>query len=144
MTIRWHRFEIASIMLVLFIICPVCCCAGRLSDEASSAYGPWGYARSSAELQSLDGADPVSDAQCGVPEAFVMKMIGLFSRYISKVDGDRCAMYPTCASYGMQAVRKYGALISIVMISDRLIHEGNEMDSAPLVEVGGKMRLVPS
>jgi len=41
-------------------------------------------------------------------------------------------MYPTCASYSRQVIRKHGVFIGIAMTADRLIHEGNEMDYAPL------------
>ncbi|MBW2599228.1 MAG: membrane protein insertion efficiency factor YidD, partial [Deltaproteobacteria bacterium] len=52
----------------------------------------------------------------------VMWGLNFFSEYISKVDGDRCAMYPTCASYSRQAVRKHGFFMGITMTADRLIH----------------------
>ena len=141
MTNRRRRYGIASVMLIIAcMVWPMHCCAGGVSDRASSTYGPWESARLPEDQPSVNTACHVQNDRYGVPEAFVMKMIGLFSRYISKVDGDRCPMYPTCASYGMQAVRKHGAVIGIVMIADRLIHEGNEMDTAPLVEVDGRTR----
>ena len=63
-----------------------------------------------------------------------------FIDYISRVDGDRCPMYPTCSSYSMNAMRKHGFLIGFVMTADRLIHESSEMDYAPLVKVGNRYR----
>lgn len=59
---------------------------------------------------------------------------------ISRVDGNRCPMYPTCSHYSLEAIGKHGLLIGIVMTFDRLIHESNEMDYAPLVEVGDAVR----
>jgi len=70
----------------------------------------------------------------------VMGGLNFFSEYISRVDGDRCPMYPTCASYSRQVIRKHGFFMGIAMTADRLIHEGNEMDYAPLVEAGGSIR----
>lgn len=66
--------------------------------------------------------------------------IKFFIRYISKVDGDRCPMYPTCSSYSIEAIKKHGVLIGMVMTADRLIHESNEMDYAPVIKVGDRYR----
>ncbi|MBN2568688.1 MAG: membrane protein insertion efficiency factor YidD [Deltaproteobacteria bacterium] len=63
-----------------------------------------------------------------------------FINYVSKVDGDRCPMYPTCSAYGVDAIRKHGFLIGIVMTADRLIHENNEMDYAVIVKKGARHR----
>lgn len=63
--------------------------------------------------------------------------LNIFSRIygaISRVDGNRCSMYPTCSNYSIEAIEKHGLLIGIVMTCDRLIHEANEMDYAPPVE----------
>ncbi len=59
---------------------------------------------------------------------------------ISRVDGNRCPMHPTCSRYSLEAIEKHGFLIGIVMTCDRLIHESNEMDYAPLVEVGDSVK----
>jgi hypothetical protein len=59
---------------------------------------------------------------------------------ISRVDGNRCPMYPTCSHYSIEAIEKHGFLIGIIMTCDRLIHESNEMDYAPLVEVGDTVK----
>lgn len=58
-----------------------------------------------------------------------------FQKYISPVDGDRCPSYPTCSQYGREAVRKHGVLIGLVMTFDRLIHESDEIQRAPLIRV---------
>ncbi|MBT8489958.1 MAG: membrane protein insertion efficiency factor YidD, partial [Deltaproteobacteria bacterium] len=66
--------------------------------------------------------------------------VKIFIHYISKVDGDRCQMYPTCSSYSLQVIDKHGFITGIVMTADRLIHESNEMDYAPLIRVGNRFR----
>ncbi|MFB3924936.1 MAG: membrane protein insertion efficiency factor YidD [Syntrophales bacterium] len=68
------------------------------------------------------------------------KGLAFFRDYISAVDGDRCSMYPTCSSYGVQAVQKHGFFIGLFMTADRLIHESNEMDYAPQVNINGRIR----
>lgn len=54
----------------------------------------------------------------------------VFSDYISPVDGDRCGMCPTCASYSIQAIRKHGFVIGTIMMADRLMHEIDEVETA--------------
>ena len=63
------------------------------------------------------------------------EVIRFFQAYISPVDGDRCPCYPTCSQYSVEAIRKHGVLIGMVMTYDRLIHESNEIRQAPLVKI---------
>ncbi|MDD5724310.1 MAG: membrane protein insertion efficiency factor YidD, partial [Syntrophales bacterium] len=72
-----------------------------------------------------------------LPARLALGGLNFFSEYISKVDGDRCPMYPTCASYSRQVFNKHGFFMGVVMTADRLIHESSEMQYAPLVKVGG-------
>ena len=66
--------------------------------------------------------------------------IDILWRYISSVDGDRCPMHPTCSAYSLQVIKKHGFFIGFMMTADRLIHEGGEMDYAPLVKVGDRYK----
>jgi len=68
-----------------------------------------------------------------LPGFFIVKGIELFRNTISRVDGDRCPSYPTCAMYGEMVIRKHGAIIGILMIVDRLIHETSEGKYAPRI-----------
>ncbi len=55
--------------------------------------------------------------------------IGLFrfyKQYISPADGNRCGMYPSCSSYGQEAVKKHGLFIGWIMTCDRLIRCGRD------------------
>jgi putative membrane protein insertion efficiency factor len=65
--------------------------------------------------------------------------VKFFQNFISPVDGDRCAMYPTCSAYSRQAIKKYGAIKGFVMTADRVIHEGDEQRFAPLIRKGGSL-----
>ena len=49
-------------------------------------------------------------------------------------------MHPTCSAYSLQAFKKHGFSIGFMMTADRLIHEGSEMDYAPLVKVGDRYK----
>ena len=70
----------------------------------------------------------------------VQGVLRLFQKYISPVDGDRCPCYPTCSQYSVEAIRKHGVGIGLVMTFDRLIHESDEVRQAPLVKVYGSYR----
>lgn len=52
------------------------------------------------------------------------------------MDGPRCPMYPSCATYGDQAVREYG-LWGLLMLVDRLFYR-------EFGELRGRYRLAPA
>lgn len=63
--------------------------------------------------------------------------IGFFRQVLSRADGDRCPMYPSCSSYALSSLRKHGALMGWVMACDRLLRCGHdEVRLAPRVNVG--------
>jgi len=64
----------------------------------------------------------------------------LFQKYISPVDGQRCAMYPTCSSYSLQALRKHGPLIGVFLTVDRLYHEGDPIEQQHPINKWGYIR----
>lgn len=49
-------------------------------------------------------------------------------------------MSPSCSAYALESVKKHGFVVGYVMTVDRLIHESNEMDIAPLIRVGTEWR----
>jgi putative membrane protein insertion efficiency factor len=52
--------------------------------------------------------------------------IRLFQKFISKADGDRCAMYPGCSHYAAQAFEQYGVIKGWLLTSDRLMRCGRD------------------
>ena len=109
---------------------------------AGNSFAPWEFDNqpvSATPSHSVTDSN-VSQKDISLSSRVVMGGLNFFSEYISKVDGDRCPMYPTCASYSRQVIRKHGFFIGIAMTADRLIHEGNEMDYAPLVKAGERVR----
>lgn len=67
--------------------------------------------------------------------------IRFFQKYISKADGDRCPMYPSCSHYASQAIQRHGAVKGWIMACDRLLRCGHdEVHLAPKVRVKGKVR----
>lgn len=96
---------------------------------------PWKSA-SASRLPKKEG----SEREASIGQRLVGSLIGFFQKYISPVDGDRCPSYPTCSQYALEAVRKHGFLMGLVMSSDRLIHESDEIQGAPLVFAHGAYR----
>lgn len=52
--------------------------------------------------------------------------IGLYQRIISRADGDRCPMYPSCSHYAKEAFAKEGLLIGWILTCDRLLRCGRD------------------
>ena len=116
--------------LFLFFLGPAAGSAGEGRWEE-----PWPK-QAAAPAGKLE--NPPSSLSAG--QRAVQGAIRFFQGYISPVDGDRCPCYPTCSQYGLEAVKKHGALIGLVMTFDRLIHESDENRQAPLVKVYGSYR----
>jgi putative component of membrane protein insertase Oxa1/YidC/SpoIIIJ protein YidD len=67
--------------------------------------------------------------------------IGFFRRVLSRADGDRCAMHPSCSTYALESLQKHGVLMGWIMASDRLLRCGHdEVRLAPSVRVGQRRR----
>lgn len=67
-------------------------------------------------------------------------ILRVFRDVISHVDGTRCDMYPTCSQYAVEAARRHGSVLGVLLFVDRLFHEWSESTRAPLVLVHGRKR----
>jgi putative membrane protein insertion efficiency factor len=97
---------------------------------------PWDFNVSSTSKTN----SPLNNGTISWPSRILLLGIKGFREYISVVDGDRCQMVPTCSTYSLQAVEKHGFLYGILMTTDRLIHENDEMELAPVVTIEGENR----
>jgi uncharacterized protein len=118
--------------LFLFFMAPAAGSAGEGRWEE-----PW-----PKQIAAPAGRQGDSPSSLSAGQRAVQRAIRVFQGYISPVDGDRCPCYPTCSQYGLEAVKKHGALIGLVMTFDRLIHESDETRLAPLVRIYGSYRYV--
>ena len=66
--------------------------------------------------------------------------VKLFQKYLSPVDGQRCAMYPTCSAYSLQALQKHGSFLGVFLTVDRLYHEGDPVEQQHPVNKWGYIR----
>ncbi|MEA1935748.1 MAG: membrane protein insertion efficiency factor YidD [Thermodesulfobacteriota bacterium] len=121
-----QNFQIIIILMVLISLSAPC--YGGNSDS----FVPWNF------------NNPGPEEKIGTSPSFsghlLMQGVKIFSKYISRVDGDRCPMHPTCSAYSLQVIKKHGFFIGFMMTAGRLIHESNEMDYAPLVQVGDRCK----
>jgi putative membrane protein insertion efficiency factor len=102
----------------------------------AKSFAPWDY--NDPMPVGEDNLEQEKDTSfCG---HILIQAITFYQNYISPEIGDRCQMYPSCSSYALQAIKKHGCLIGSVMTSDRLIHEANETDHAPLIETKEGLR----
>lgn len=122
----------AIIFLLVLTILPLSFCNATEHD----LFIPWNFNQSSPWSIS----EPMTVKHNSVPAYLFKSSVEFFINYISKVDGDRCQMHPTCSRYSLQVIDIHGFFIGIVMTADRLIHESNEMDYAPLIRVGNRFR----
>ena len=53
-------------------------------------------------------------------------LLHFYQKHISVVDGNRCAMYPSCSRYAATAFQKHGLIMGWIMACDRLVRCGRD------------------
>jgi uncharacterized protein len=92
-----------------------------------------------ALAQPLSRVPTGAEADTATPP--LAHQIGFFRQVLSRADGDRCAMQPSCSTYALESLKKHGALMGWIMASDRLLRCGHdEVRLAPSVRVGQRRR----
>ena len=64
-----------------------------------------------------------------VPDAETPVMaapIHFYRAFLSRADGHRCPMTPSCSSYALSAMQRHGALMGYIMACDRLMRCGRD------------------
>lgn len=56
-----------------------------------------------------------------VPQYALMGVIRIYQLVISPLLGPRCKYYPSCSHYGLEAVRRHGAVRGSVMAAWRIL-----------------------
>ncbi len=65
----------------------------------------------------------------------------LFQNSVSKADGDRCPMYPSCSHYASKALERHGAIKGWILTFDRLLRCGHdEVRRSPKIRVKSGLR----
>lgn len=118
-------------LLLIFIICFLFNTFNTIDIYAQE---PFFAAPGQTLIQSQSQAEAEAEAQSQTESQSKQNLvnrdkIGLFrfyKQYISPADGNRCGMYPSCSSYGQEAVKKHGLFIGWIMTCDRLIRCGRD------------------
>ena len=134
------RSPLACSWLTVFVPLILFFAAPAQADD----WGPWSASTDAPVLlTSADRAAPVRPGREEPPSIAAtpfLWMLGFYQNVIGPVNSGRCPMYPTCSQYSVQAIRKHGPVVGIVMTADRLIHELDEQHDALLIKVGSRYR----
>jgi len=95
---------------------------------AADTWGPWEAKSGRPREEPQADTSPFDQA------------VRFFQRTISRVDGPRCPMYPTCSAYSRQALAKHGPWVGTMLTVDRLIHENDPREKRHPVKIGGRVR----
>ena len=118
-------------LLVVFVCSPL---PARAMDM------PWSTSIVSPVFNRQDALkNSTENANISLFNPFVTLVRG-FQKLISPVDGARCNMYPTCSAYSIDAFRKHGTIKGFILTADRLLHEHDEHDFAPIIIKHGVYR----
>ena len=87
------------------------------------------------------GADSTGADVPAHPQIASIPLLDFYQAFISRADGQRCPMVPTCSQYAQQAFRRYGFIKGWVLACDRLLRCGHdEIRLAPVVRIEGTPR----
>ena len=68
--------------------------------------------------------------------------IQFYQAHISKVDGDRCQMEPSCSTFCIDALKKHGFFLGWIMCSDRLVRCGRDEKKVSVpISINNKTRI---
>ncbi len=107
----------------------------------AAEWGPWSVSPGAPGGESQRPPDEEA-SRAGPAGRLLTGAVRFFQKYISPVDGERCTMVPTCSHYGLQAIRKHGALLGFIMTADRIVHEYEEQRFVPSVWDGRTHRFL--
>jgi hypothetical protein len=125
--------------LLRFLCLALALVAGLGSSTVASARQPDAMRGPAAIKSSHIGA--ASRQTLSYPAVTLDAYLRFFQRVISPVDGARSNMYPTGSDYSRRVFRQHGALLGIILTTERLMHEGNEVIVAPRIKKHGIWRV---
>ena len=114
---------IKKLHVVIFVIILYVCCTACIAGQNITVETKHSVSSETAEKQ----------------KNFILYPIEFYRNTISKSDGCRCPMYPSCSQYCMEAFRKHGLFMGWIMCSDRLMRCGrDEIKLSPHVLIQGE------
>lgn len=79
-------------------------------------------------------AEPIG----GPGQPLFLGLLNFYRTVISPVNGDQSDLAPVHSLYGVQAIKRHGALLGTVLTTERLIHEPSEIPHAPAFTEHGR------
>lgn len=74
-------------------------------------------------------------------QPFWSSPLTFYQKVISRADGDRDPMYPSCSHYAATVFKRYNPVTAWILTSDRLLRCGHdEVRTAPRIIVNGSAR----
>ncbi len=121
---RGRRSAVTAVLVAAIVF------AVSARGARAAEWGPW-EERSPAALATAAS----SEGTAGLP---LIALIRVYQAWLSPVYGERCPMTPSCSHYAVDAIRKHGPVLGIVMTSGRLLHEADERRFAPIRTSAGR------
>lgn len=109
------------------------------SNAVGDYFTPWSFSKGNPSRSILTD-NHKEEGELSPAAVALVSCLNFFRNYISAVDGDRCQMNPSCSAYALESIKKHGFMKGYLMTVDRLLHESNEMEIAPLIRVGPQWR----
>ncbi len=113
------------------------------SPVAAPAWGPWSVSDDSPVIGDTTTSGAPEARESSYPSLTVpfLWTIRFFQKFVSRADGPRCSMYPTCSQYGYEAIRAHGPLLGFFMTADRLMRDNISAEGFyPVISVYGVLR----
>jgi len=125
---RNQIYYIVIFVLTTLVFCGTLFAQGQNNSKNNSQNTTQSYNQNKSQNQSRNS----DHHQVNSHNAnFLLKF---YQKHISVVDGNRCAMYPSCSHYASQAMEKHGVILGWIMANDRLVRCGrDEADIAPKI-----------
>lgn len=121
-TLRYPVLDICLCVICLFVLENV------RGEEAR--FDPWAVAENVPiilpEEKAVVGCKAVSSADGTLGQDYCAILLRFYQKYLSVVAVSQCPMIPSCSRYSMEAIRKDGSFMGILLTADRLLHEGDE------------------
>lgn len=113
-------------LLLIFIICFWCNPIEIYAQEFFFAAPGQTVIQSQSQAEAEAQSQTESQSKQNLVNRDKIGLFRFYKQYISSADGNRCGMYPSCSSYGQEAVKKHGLFIGWIMTCDRLIRCGRD------------------
>ena len=119
----------------LAILMTICLTAQTALADESLLRGPRRAVREQPPIASHPAAEQ------GILGRIASAPVRFYQRFLAEQWAPRCAYYPSCSHYALEAIRKHGVVVGSILAFDRLQHEANESRYSPRIIVNGEIKV---